>query len=160
MVKKQNSPLGSLIEKRLDDLGKTQNWLAVETGLSPAAVSKWMKGGDLKRKQVSRLRELLKVSGDTLLDACEGKWVKVVSSTSAAPYLSASPPAAAFVADRDDVFHHAAPLRSEDLKIAELCRVVQELGPDEVDYLLKKARRILDEESSLRHDIKKSGHSA
>lgn len=58
---------GKLIKTRLEDLKRTQSWLAEEAGVSDNAVSKWIKTGKLKRENVQPVADLLEITADQLL---------------------------------------------------------------------------------------------
>lgn len=52
---------GHVISERLEALGKTQTWLARESGVSNNAVTKWIRTGQITRHNAARAAELLSV---------------------------------------------------------------------------------------------------
>ena len=59
--------LGSTIKSRLAELGRTQEWLAGETGVSKNAVSKWIRDGKISRVNAIAAAKALGLSADQLL---------------------------------------------------------------------------------------------
>lgn len=59
--------LGNAIRARLQELSKTQGWLAAELGVSNNAVSKWIKSGKISRENALAAARLLEVSVEVLL---------------------------------------------------------------------------------------------
>lgn len=72
MVKKDQedniTALGRLIRRQLELLDMTQVALAAEMDVANNAVSKWLRGGGVARKNLVKLAGILKVSLDDLLD--------------------------------------------------------------------------------------------
>lgn len=62
-----SSPLGKIIKARLTEIGKTQEWLAEQTGVSKNAVSKWIKEGKISRVNAVEAARVLKLTADQLL---------------------------------------------------------------------------------------------
>lgn len=59
--------VGDQIREALERLGKTQTWLAESMGVSDAAVSKWLRTGEISRDRLVDLARMLKISVDQLL---------------------------------------------------------------------------------------------
>ncbi len=61
-------PIALLISQRLEELGRTQRWLARELGISRQAVHQYVLGATIPRKTLrSRLKEVLEINDDQLL---------------------------------------------------------------------------------------------
>lgn len=58
---------GTVIAGRLDQLGKTQTWLANECGVSNNAVTKWIRTGHISRANALRVAEVLSLKIEELL---------------------------------------------------------------------------------------------
>jgi hypothetical protein len=59
------TPIALLISQRLEELGKTQRWLAGELGVSRQAVHQYVLGGTIPRKTLfPRLKEILDLKED------------------------------------------------------------------------------------------------
>jgi transcriptional regulator with XRE-family HTH domain len=67
MMPPMNSPLGKIIKGRLAELERTQEWLAEETSVSTAAVSKWIRAGKMSRESAIKVAAALRVTVDQLL---------------------------------------------------------------------------------------------
>jgi len=64
------TPIGQVIVDALKRLGRSQEWLAEEMGVTPQAISKWVRqGGQVSRARISQLAEKLGVSPGALLGA-------------------------------------------------------------------------------------------
>lgn len=61
------SEIGKIIKGRVKELGKTQEWLAEQVGVSKAAVSKWVQKGEISRENAIRVSQVLQLSADRLL---------------------------------------------------------------------------------------------
>ncbi len=61
------NPFSTVVNRRLRELGRTQNWLAEQVDVTDQAVSKWLKTGQIKLDHAKRVAELLSVSLDSLL---------------------------------------------------------------------------------------------
>jgi SOS-response transcriptional repressor LexA len=61
------NPIGQLIKDALSRMGKTQAWLAEETGVSNNAVSKWIRTGQISRENIPRVARLTGLYPDELL---------------------------------------------------------------------------------------------
>lgn len=59
--------MGNAIRTRLQELSKTQGWLADELGVSNNAVSKWISTGKISRENSVAAARVLEVSVETLL---------------------------------------------------------------------------------------------
>jgi transcriptional regulator with XRE-family HTH domain len=67
MMPAMTSPLGKIIKARLAELRKTQEWLAEQTGVSTAAVSKWMRNGTISRDSLGKAAKALQLTTDQLM---------------------------------------------------------------------------------------------
>jgi transcriptional regulator with XRE-family HTH domain len=61
------SEIGKIIKGRVKELGKTQEWLAEQVGVSKAAVSKWVRDGKISRESAIKVSQVLEISADRLL---------------------------------------------------------------------------------------------
>lgn len=61
------SRIGRLISQRLDEKGKAQRWLAEQVSVSDNAVSKWIKTGNVSKKNALKVSELLDIPVAVLL---------------------------------------------------------------------------------------------
>jgi hypothetical protein len=69
MIQPAESPLGQRIRQRLRSLGiANQGWLAGECGVSEQAVHKWIKSGEISRKNALALAKALRCSVEWLVD--------------------------------------------------------------------------------------------
>lgn len=59
--------VGDQIREALEQLGKSQTWLAETMGVSDAAVSKWLRTGEVARDRLVDLARTLHISVDQLL---------------------------------------------------------------------------------------------
>lgn len=59
--------VGDQIREALERLGKSQTWLAEVMGVSDAAVSKWLRTGEVARDRLVDLARTLEISVDQLL---------------------------------------------------------------------------------------------
>ena len=61
-------PIALLISRRLEELGRTQRWLARELGISRQAVHQYVLGSTVPRKTIlPRLKDVLEINDDELL---------------------------------------------------------------------------------------------
>lgn len=75
--------IGMVIADRLKALGKTQGWLADQLDVSMAAVSKWIKKGQIKRDNLVRLAPILGLSVSELMSGEIPEVALMADSTSA-----------------------------------------------------------------------------
>jgi phage repressor protein C with HTH and peptisase S24 domain len=66
-AKNDISLLGKVILERLEELGKTQSWLAIQCGVSANAVSKWIRLGQISTERAGKVSVALDLSLDRLL---------------------------------------------------------------------------------------------
>lgn len=59
--------LDDVIREALDRLERTQQWLAEQVDVTPQAVAKWMKTGQISRENATEVARVLGVSLDALL---------------------------------------------------------------------------------------------
>lgn len=59
--------IDDVIRDALDRLGRTQQWLAEQVGVTPQAVTKWIKTGQISREKATEVARVLGVSLDVLL---------------------------------------------------------------------------------------------
>jgi len=59
--------LGDVIRQALARLGRTQGWLAESARVSPQAVTKWIKTGEISRENAVEVARLLELPVDALL---------------------------------------------------------------------------------------------
>ena len=84
----QPSPIGYLIKRRLEDLGKNQSWLAAEAGVSDNAVSKWIKSGNMSRESIANISRILGIPVGLFVGAAASDPEKVKRLYGAIPGLS------------------------------------------------------------------------
>ena len=61
------NPIGKVITNRLDEMEKTQDWLAEMVGVSNNAVTKWIRTGGISIKNLPGVAKHLNITTDRLL---------------------------------------------------------------------------------------------
>jgi hypothetical protein len=67
MAKHTENRVGPIIERRLRELGKSQQWLADRVGVSPVSVHNWIKNGTIARQNLGPAAVALEMTTNQLM---------------------------------------------------------------------------------------------